>query len=187
MAILKKGLLGAEDFYSGTDTSFTRVNSTGGTSTLAKAGFGPAFSVITVGKLDNIRVLDGPTFAKTGAGANAAVADIGSGIAGIIFVPFPGDYSDAVIALGKKHVLVFGAGTFTVAGITGPDSSTDATGTWAVLGQGVEQTTLFLANTQNRDVITSPNFGTLTGGTNFWGVFHPTIATSPSTRTRPTT
>jgi len=143
--------------------------------------FAPATNTLTtdteiVGKWNNFRVVDGSKFAKTGAGVNFAVADIGSGTAGIIFVTFPGDYSDAVIALGKKHVIIFGAGKFTLAGITGPDSSTDATGTWAVLGQGIDQTTLFLANTQNRDVITSPNFGTLTGGTNFWGVFHTTIA-----------
>ena len=125
--------------------------------------------------IDGVLLVDGQAFPRTAAGINAAMSNL-AGAAGIVFVPFAGNYSDTTILVAKNAVLIFGAGVFTVAGIQVPDSTTDATGTSAIYGQGVDRTTLFLANASNVDTITSPHMGTLTGGTNFWGVFHTTIA-----------
>lgn len=152
------GLLAASQTWSGSN-SFT----------------GPT-SLSELYNLDSALFIDGVTYPTTAAGINAAITAIGSGTPGVIFVPHAGTYSDAVIALGKQQVLIFGAGTFTVAGITIPDSTSDATGTCAIYGQGVNRTTLQLANSKNVDVITCPDFGTLTGGTNFYGCVLPIIA-----------
>lgn len=129
---------------------------------------------VDVKSFDRI-VVDGVKYPRTAAGVNAAVADCISGTPCVIEVPHPGDYSDAVIALGKSHVLALGVGAFIVSGITGPDSSTDASGTWAIYGQGVNLTTVRLANFKNADVITSRNFSTFTRSTSFWGVFRAMV------------
>jgi hypothetical protein len=121
-------------------------------------------------------VVDGRKYSRTAAGVNTAVANCISGIPCLIEVPYSGDYSDAVIALGKSHVLILGVGVFIVSGIVGPDSNTDARATWAVYGHGVNQTTVRLADSKNVDVITSSNFSSFTRSASFWGVFHVTIA-----------
>jgi len=138
--------------------------------TLAVFSDGMNWDIADVVNYSSVRVIDGIKFPRTAAGINAAVADIGATTPGIIFVPYAGTYSDALIAIGAGHVLIFGAGTFVVAGITGPDSTT-ADVTWSVQGQGPALTVIQLANSANVDVIADANFSSFHSGTNFYGTF----------------
>jgi hypothetical protein len=123
---------------------------------------------VTVGNLNNIRVIDGTRFAKTAAGINAADADCVSGTACVIEVNYPGTYSDTKIMLTKSHSLRFwGSGTYTVAGIVVSDSSTDTTALEEI--DCPDHATIKLANSANADVVTDANFLTLSGSSNTFG------------------
>jgi hypothetical protein len=125
-----------------------------------------------VGSINGVLYIDGTVYPLTAAGINAADTALGSS-AGVINVTHPGSYCGATVTLSNGHTLIFGAGTYTV-NIAGADSNSSNV-TWGVSGQGSNQTTLQSCPTTNKDVITSQNFGTFTGGTNFYGVFHPVI------------
>src|ERR1051326_7569691 len=109
------------------------------------------YDTITVGTLNNVRYIDGTKFAKTAAGVNAADADCGAGSC-VIVVPSAGTYSDTTIQLSKHHYLQpLTSGTFVVAGIRGPDSTTDTTADWGI--ECPQRAILQLAAGANTDVI----------------------------------
>jgi len=111
-------------------------------------------------------------FPVTAAGINSQDAYFGSN-AGTIQVMTPGSYCDTTVLLSNGHTLQFSPGTYYV-NIAGADSNSGNV-TWAVKGAGSNQTTLKSCPSSNKDVITSQNFGSFTGGSNFYGVYHPII------------
>ena len=111
-------------------------------------------------------------FPVTAAGINSQDAYFGSN-AGTIQVMTPGSYCDTTVLLSNNHTLQFSPGTYYV-NIAGADSNSGNV-TWAVVGAGSNQTTIKSCPSSNKDVITSQNFGSFTGGSNFYGVYHPVI------------
>jgi hypothetical protein len=127
---------------------------------------------ITTGAIDQIIYIDGTYNPYTAAGINAADASLGSG-PGTINIFHPGAYCDTRVNLSNGHTLIFGPGIYQM-NIAGADS-TSLNVSWGIQGQGSNQTTIQSCPGANKDVITSQNFSSFTGGANFYGVFHPVI------------
>jgi hypothetical protein len=111
-------------------------------------------------------------YPATAAGINSADTALGAN-AGVINVTTPGSYCDTQVLLSANHTLSFGPGLYQV-NIAGADSTT-ANVAWAVVGAGSNQTTLQSCASSNSDAITSQHFPSLTGTSNFYGVYHPVI------------
>jgi hypothetical protein len=87
----------------------------------------------------------------------------------------PGNYcSGSPVTLSNGHTLHLGSGVYQME-IAGEDSTTSNV-TWAILGAGPDKTTIEACAGANKDVISDANFGTLTGGTNFYGTFRVVIS-----------
>jgi hypothetical protein len=130
------------------------------------------FASLSTSQLNNLLYVDGTIFPLTAAGINAADALLGTS-PGTIFVTYAGFYCDTTAQPSNNHSLVFSPGTYSI-NIAGVDSTTTNV-SWGVTGAGSNQTTLLSCPGSNRDVITSQHFSTFTGGTNFYGVYHPVI------------
>jgi hypothetical protein len=122
--------------------------------------------------LNNIVYVGGTVYPQTAAGINAAInSTFGAPIE--VVVNFPGSYCDTVVNPANLSLLTFGPGVYQM-NIAGADSST-ANVTWGVVGPGSNQTTIESCPTSNLDVLTSQHFSNFTGGSNFYGVYHPII------------
>ena len=74
-----------------------------------------------------------------------------------------GSYSSAVVLTPQpSQVLHFGVGTYTVGGITLPDSTTASVDSASLVGSGQNNTILLLASGANRDLVTDTHFSSLT-------------------------
>src|SRR5215472_15967851 len=121
---------------------------------------------------------------RTLAAGQAIPADLGktinalatkAGTAAEVSVPPGGGVISSVISLQSGHVLRFGPGTYVVAGIDLPDSSTSHALSAGVECAGIDKTILKLSDGANRSVITNKSFASLTGTKNYFGAFRASI------------
>jgi hypothetical protein len=127
----------------------------------------------TFPSLNNIVYVGGTVYPQTAAGVNAAInSTFGAPIE--VVINFPGSYCDTVVNPTNLSLLAFGPGIYQM-NIAGVDSSTTNV-TWGVVGAGRSQTTIQSCAGANKDVITSQNFASFTGGSNFYGVYQPNIS-----------
>jgi hypothetical protein len=128
---------------------------------------------VTFPSINNIVYVGGTVYPQTAAGINAAInSTFGAPIE--VVINYPGSYCDTVVNPTNLSLLQFGPGIYQM-NIAGVDSTTMNV-TWAVIGAGRSQTTIQSCSGANKDVITSQNFSSFTGGSNFYGVFEPNIS-----------
>jgi len=109
---------------------------------------------------------------NTASSLNATLA--GAGTAEVWIPSTATNLSDAVIALNKGNAVKFlGSGTFTVLGITVPDSLTDSTATSII--DCPDHAKIQLAAGSNRTLIQDVNFLTLAGTSNQYGTYKFTL------------
>ena len=164
---------GQNKYYCTTGNTWTQQQ--GGISNFLQNGVGAISRTITSKLQDVVHVKDfGARADGTTDDYGAFVAALASG-AGEVRADGGTYFIGSMITLAKGQKLYFGVGTHTVSGIRFTDSTTDQTGTGKIECAGSGQTTLFLKNGTNHDVISQLYILSLMGSNSKYGLFRGEI------------